>query len=420
MIGDWVIISLLVSWGERVGKALDQEVSGLIDKMFSVGTTDLEVKKIASIIRKKTTLHKVFLPFESYLVALKDEENSLSWSADKSGAVFQILIWISPRVFLEKNKEVFLSLMKNASLAEKDRIFSRAMLEYKCGSYKEAEMFLLKLKGEKDRLDFFQTGGMSYRHVVDLTSLDSAEPYFVYLSVASIKNPKGVYLFSCDLGYLHAYWDHVFSANRFFDEKIFHFNVVFPRGYSLEKAKQDVLKVFGLSEFPDNFSITLEICNLEGSIKTYSSISRYVVLPYLLDFYDSPVAVSDIDIDFDVLNTELVREYFTQGKVYLRFRDAEFPWHKILAGFNIFPCSSLYVDFSSYLSRFLWGMFAEGYDGWMLDQVGLYVIYREFIKREGLSSFKDSCYFSKNIFNVSQVSGRGKLRESARDYRLRS
>lgn len=391
-------------------------VLSLLQDLFDAGTRASQAKKIASHIRKETASYAPDFSLEENLGYLELMGDNREACCEKFGIMLQVVVWLSSRSFLENNYFRFLNLVEKSSLSLKDRYFSQGMICYKVGDFISAEECFLKLKEVKDGLDFHQTGAMSYRSKVSLAELKEPEPNIHALVESYLVDPKGVFLVSCDIGYLFSYWEHLYRSSFLFPGEAIHVNVVFEKSEGVELAKERVFNVVNSKSFPRNVAITIEICGEDGALKTYSSISRYLLLPFAFDKYACPVAVVDIDLDFERLDADMVRGFFDKNSGYLRLRDAQFPWHRILAGFNIFPNSFQSAMFSKYLGCFLWDMYKKGYDGWMLDQMGLYIIYRDFFETSQQANPFLPASKGGNIFGVTQVANREKFRKIAKSH----
>lgn len=384
------------------------EVDSDIKKLLYQDISEGKLKKIAAGLRKKTTLTKpsAKLPLSDYFHSMK----SIKRDKARQAILIQAIIWISDRRFLADNKGIIFYFLDNAEIKPSDRFFSKGMVEYKLGDFCSAEVYFRKLKNFKKELDFHQTGAMSYRKKL-IYSKEKFQSEDLLLVREEIKGSYDfVFLMSCDFGYFVAYWESLCRALMFFNNSLFHVHVVHSKGVMHSDFLNKLSQFLKNIEIPDNLCITIGEEGCEGNLKTYSSISRYIILGEILNLYKCTVVVADIDIDFQCLDFNRLYDFSLSDRIYLRVRNADFPWHKVLAGFNVFPCHRESILFSENLRNFLLSMFCEGYDGWMLDQVGLYVVYQKFCS-EGKGSF---CEVTGNPFNISQLSGRDKHRALAK------
>lgn len=397
-----------------MAKVLNNEVDSIFRKILSEEASVNNAKQLFAVVRKKAVAKKLDLPFSGYLENLSNSLAEGSIGLEKLGVALQMLIWIAPPSFLIDNKEGVMDLARSCSVKSHEKKFLFGIMEYKCGNYQGAEENFAKLRDDKELLEFHQTGAMSYRSSPVLSN----KPEFRCLesltySEAEVESRDAVVLLSCDIGYLKAYWENVVKGASLLGCLVFHINVILPAGMERERSKGDLCNFISGVDVPLNVFITMEE-QVEGPIKTYTSISRYVVLGQLLKQYKKPILVSDVDIDFSKINISLLKELLASGRGYLRHRAAaDFPWHKILAGFNLFPCHVYVESYADLLNCYFLKLYREGYDGWMLDQVGLYVVYKVVCER--INNFDDVFYNEEagNALCIEQVSNRHKFRKLA-------
>lgn len=389
------------------------ELRDLLYKAIDPNTDIEEVEKIAAKIRSKTKIKNYKLPVNDILSSISSAIDSNYFSLDRLGVVVGLVVWLGSYSFLFDNKKRIFFILESRFVREKDRIFYSGILYYKLKMFQQAEDSFVRLKGFKEELDNYQTGAMSYRHNPKVEVDKSASPLQLYMYNEAVRGGS-VFLISCDCGYFSTYIENLRCAAEDKKGSVFHVNVVFRKKDSLLSAKKKINFILKNVSLPNNIVISIEIMPCEGSVRTYSSISRYVVLAEVMKMHaGSLVLVSDIDLDFSKISISKIISLSASEYAYFRVRGAQVPWFDVMAGFNIFPNNDFSFEFAVAVKNYFVSVFCEGYDGWMLDQVGLSVLLRYFSQSK--TKHINGDWIDENVVIV-QVVDRPKMRAAARKF----
>ncbi|SDC67650.1 hypothetical protein [Paraburkholderia lycopersici] len=279
------------------------------------------------------------------------------------------LVYASESEFLRENylfvKE---SIAACGEGLDHEAAYIGGLLEYRVGNFHSAELLFQGIK-KSPMLEYHQAPSRSYfyRWSPDGTRAEFGD--FNLLRKCE-GGGDGVVLMSCDYGYFAAYFQKSMDA-LLRKECSVHVHFVLPQGFDLNRISVSALGEIGVSyEFePRNVSEEL-------NIKTYYAASRYLVLDKIIQTYEKPVLISDIDIDFSPMDLKGLFHMLPADEIALVFGIRNLPWLSILAGFNLFGRNVAGGPFVAYLKSFLSYCFATGRDAWMLDQVALEVSYQ--------------------------------------------
>lgn len=312
-----------------------------------------------------------------------------------------------PRFLLENKEELILILISSTSIcSEKDILFWYGLMMYKLENYIIAEQAFEKLIKFKDQLSYHQTGALSYLSDTSKfleTELNDVNLNYIFKNSSRVF--QGCILISCDFGYFSAYLKNI--LHLFDDDLIFHLHIILP----------DNVKELNLNEISENYEnvfISYElVSNYIGNIKTYYSVSRYLILPEILKRYNLPTIVADADLDFSSLNLISIVNSVGDNQISLRITDSDLPWLKVTAGFNIFGKNTYDASFLGKLTRYIRFCLETGKDGWMLDQTAL----GQCLYFYNIGLMEESSNFQINKISldtsVKQVSNRAKKRVEA-------
>lgn len=112
------------------------------------------------------------------------------------------------------------------------------------------------------------------------------------------------------------------------------------------------------------------------AMRTYTTMARYMLVPFLIERWQRPVLVSDIDT---VLTTDPATLAGGDPVTLLLSRNSAadyLPTMKVLAGHAHFDPTAPGLAFAQTLSRYLSHVHAEGVAGWTVDQVALLAVWR--------------------------------------------
>ena len=319
------------------------------------------------------------------------------------------IFYIGEAEFLKKNQQrLTLLLIESADISSaKDILFWYGLMMYKLGEYKTAEASFKKLVNYKNQLAYHQTGALSYISDVDKLEYEEFPDIAIsYIDKTISSKFKGCILISCDFGYFSAYLKDVLHV---FDSKlVIHLHIILPK-QEVDVGLEDISKTF------KNIFISYEFANESiGNLRTYYSVSRYLILPQILDRYHLPTIVVDADLDFTNADLISVVSTIADNEVALNIKNNDLPWLKVTAGFNVFGRDTGNEVLFEILKKYIMYCFETGRDGWMLDQTALgqcFYFYKiGMIERS--SSFQIKKLQLKKT--VRQVSNRAKKRVEAK------
>lgn len=319
------------------------------------------------------------------------------------------VIYLGSGCLLNENKfSLISSVVDLACLGfKKDSYFLYGLMSYKLENFAEARKNFAKLIGYKNSLSYHQTGALSY--LDELPSLENDflhERCVVFLKKENFKIGLGCVLISCDYGYYSAYVRE--GLNVLFGDYLVHVHLVIPESFDLSVIQSEMLIFSNV-----NFSYEFEGA---GDLKTYYSISRYLVLDRVLGEYNCPVLVADADIDFGLLDIEELFSKIEPRDIVLNFKSQDLPWLRIMAGFNVFGVNSVNSDFLKLLKSYLSYCYSVGRDGWMLDQVALGQCFHNFLgnkEKQGGGEVDFRSLSQLGDIHVKQVSDRAARRLKA-------
>jgi hypothetical protein len=134
------------------------------------------------------------------------------------------------------------------------------------------------------------------------------------------------------------------------------------------------------------------------NIKAFYASLRFLIAKQLLNYYECPLLITDIDAGF---TGKLSHFNFEKQRSDISFKlrkDSKlFPWRLIPAGTVVINNTDGATRFLDYFSSYFYTIYAdgEGNDIWWVDQSALYSLYRYF-KGRGLVRF-NNLYDSSNI-----------------------
>ncbi|MGP4788872.1 hypothetical protein ACTXGJ_07045 [Psychrobacter sp. 1Y11] len=319
------------------------------------------------------------------------------------------IFYMADSSFLSGNKyKLILFLINSASISsEKDILFWYGLMMYKMEEYSVAEQTFEKLVSFKEQLSYHQTGSLSYlSDTKNFLDKDFNDVKINYIYKKTSKKTQGCILISCDFGYFSAYLKSILHA---FDERlIVHLHLILPDNV-------EELNLSKISEKYENIFVSYEFVEKTiGNVRTYYSVSRYLILPEILNRYKLPTIVADADLDF--LNIDLISVVTSVGdnEFALNIKDNDLPWLKVTAGFNVFGKNTGDADFFNVMIKYIRFCLETGKDGWMLDQTVL----GQCLYFYSIGLIKTSSDFEINRLQlektVRQVTNRAKKRVEAK------
>ncbi|AQS50882.1 hypothetical protein PAEH1_03615 [Paenalcaligenes hominis] len=290
---------------------------------------------------------------------------------EKFGFVFELAVFANARLagtaVFKKNLERFLTLSRNITLkaGNCEYFFAKGMVNYILGDYKKAEKsFQLYAKNYPRPPLFHRTGGPMYRNPYGPKVCGQGHfPGCLEIVKYSKSKTTNVVLVSCDSGYLAAYGKDFFDLIKKLDPlSCIHFHVINP--------VKDILKKI---RFLNNDDIGLSFERVDISqIKTYSSVSRYLIAVKIMDLYDKDVIISDIDLSFKISPKDVVNLVDGDFGLYINEHKGRcFPWTYVLAGLGVYKKNLNSISFLENISSFINGVFDDEENCWMLDQMAL-------------------------------------------------
>lgn len=319
------------------------------------------------------------------------------------------IFYMGASSFLLENKEklTFILINSTSICLEKDILFWYGLMMYKLENYVIAEQAFEKLINFKAQLSYHQTGALSYlSDTSKFINQKFTDSTINYIKKSLSKSYKGCILISCDFGYFSAYLKNI--LHNFDKRVIVHLHLILPNDIK-------ELNLSKISEKYENIFISYEYIDKSiGNIKTYFSVSRYLILPEILNRYNLPTIVADADLDFSDADLLSVFTNVGDNQFALNTKDNDLPWLKVTAGFNVFGKDTGNVEFFKVLIRYIRFCFATGRDGWMLDQTAL----GQCLYFYSAGLMKSSSDFKINKLQlektVRQVSNRAKKRVEAK------
>ncbi len=351
------------------------------------------------------------VPKEFYNILCNSCLNILSENLDiynSRSFLLNCIFYIADSSFLSENKyKLILFLVDSASVSlEKDVLFWYGLMMYKTGNFAIAEQTFEKLVKFKDQLSYHQTGALSYLSDTSKLSYKELNDIKVtYIHKNPSKNFQGCILISCDFGYFSAYLKNI--LHTFNENLIIHLHILLPNNIK-------ELNLNEISEKYENIFVSYEfVDNLIGNVKTYYSVSRYLILPEILNRYKLPTIVTDADLDFSDLDLLSVVANVDDNEILLRITDSDLPWLKVTAGFNAFGKNTYDANFLKVLKNYVRFCLETGKDGWMLDQTAL----GQCLYFYNIGLIEDSSNFQISKISldssVKQVTNRAKKRVEA-------
>lgn len=305
---------------------------------------------------------------------------------------------------LENNCKNLFEKITSLTLPAFEGHYLKGLLYYKVGNYYNAELEFANLDQYKDALLSHQLISLVYKNNYYPDS--NLKKYRDYVVVNVGKGNKGVVLISCDLGYYNIYKKLVEQELSIKDAAI-HYHVVVPSGYNVGLLQSNKSNNIGLSYEIENVNTREN----NRHYKTYYSLVRYLLAEDISKIYDSPVLISDIDIDFSNIDVENLFESISDDECALVFSKLDLPWTAILAGFNLFGKKFFLSEFYKIVCSFMLTNLTRSRDYWMLDQVALNVAYTNSTK-ETISKIR-SISSLKN-FPIRQQKENNLLKHEAR------
>ncbi|WP_440464610.1 hypothetical protein [Psychrobacter sp. ASPA161_6] len=280
--------------------------------------------------------------------------------------LFNCIFYIGNKDFLllhERN--LFSQLIINKfNQARKDVLFWFGLMQHKLGRGDIAYSAFSVLLSYKSELDFHQTGALSYlSDTSKFLDNDFNETQITYINKSLPTNSQGCILVSCDFGYFSAYLKNILHT---FDKNLtVHLHLILPG--SIEE-----LNLSKISEQHENIFVSYELIDESiGNFRTYYSVSRYLILPEILNRYNLPTIVADADLDFLNIGLISVVTSVNDNEFALNIKDNDLPWLRVTAGFNVFGKHTGNANFFNVLIKYIKFCFQTGRDGWMLDQTAL-------------------------------------------------
>lgn len=336
---------------------------------------------------------------ESALSLLKLKE----YNSSTTSFLLNTIIYAGSLTFLSKNIDFLLyEIIKDrVNQKKEDILFQFGLLKYKTNNHYIAYRAFSDLLAYKNDLKFYQTGCISYLDSIEtLNKISTIEPSSL-ISIYSIHEKKdyiGCVLVSCDYGYYKIYLEEQLKSLN--EEYLIHIHFILPDNSNIKNIEEDLCNFINV-----NYSYEV-MGDVKYSMRTYCSISRYIIVSDIISFYGLPVIVADADLDFNYLDIVGVFKDADCNSIYLRETKSDLPWFRVLAGFNVFGGESYDSSFLKVLKKYLLRCYYSGRDGWMLDQVALCQCL-EFYKSS--RSEADCNIYSLNDsfkINIKQVSNR--------------
>lgn len=323
--------------------------------------------------------------------------------------LFNCIFYIGSKDFLLLHERNLLSqlIINKFNQTKKDILFWFGLMQHKLGRGDTAYSAFSILESYKNELDFHQTGALSYLSDTSrFLDKEFSKTQITYINKLIPKNSQGCILVSCDFGYFSAYLKNILHT---FDKNlIVHLHLILP----------DNIEGLNLNEIPEqheNIFVSYELIDESiGNFRTYYSVSRYLILPEILNRYNLPTIVADADLDF--LNIDLISVVTSvnDNEFALNIKDNDLPWLKVTAGFNVFGKNTGNEDFFNVLTKYIKFCFETGRDGWMLDQTAL----GQCLYFYNMGLIKSSSDFEINKLQlektVRQITNRAKKRVEAK------
>lgn len=342
------------------------ELSKIISKLALNGLNNIDFKVISGAKAGAYSCPPNFFEVlsESAIDLLKRNKYGYSTTEFLLNCIF----YTGNKEFLLRHMDYLLyELINNKSeQKKKDILFWFGVANYKTGKHLIATKAFSGLIEFKDDLRFYQTGSISY--IDSLETLDTLEINEIDNGVQLAKNFDhscyiGCLLISCDYGYYKVYLeDQLEKLNGLY---LIHVHFILIDNTYLNSIRKDI-------DSFDNVNYSYEIVSSNVyNIRTYYSISRYLILSDIIKIYSLPVIIADADLDFNRLDLMSVFESTDSKSIYLNEVYSDLPWFKVLAGFSVFGKDAVNSKFISNLKKYLSSCYYTGRDGWMLDQVAL-------------------------------------------------
>jgi hypothetical protein len=210
---------------------------------------------------------------------------------------------------------------------------------------------------------------------------------------APAESGRHVFLAACDPGYLRRFAPlYIQSAARHGGDCNVHLHIVSPAADDLDWARRQA------GEFRPRLSVSTEVYTGPDA-RAYYALARFVRGAQLLEFYQRPILITDIDAAF----TGAVDAFLgaNSGPVGLRFKRRDFhahPWNTVQAGAVLLRPTEEGVSFARDVSTVASRLFSQrrGRDVWFIDQNVLFSVYRRYFRRAGW----DFCDLNADLRNA--------------------
>ncbi|NDV91688.1 hypothetical protein GTH32_10885 [Alteromonas sp. 345S023] len=173
---------------------------------------------------------------------------------------------------------------------------------------------------------------------------------------------------------------------------LLHFHIVNP--------SKEVIK--NVEQYQDKLeSVNFSFSNAKSStnIKALYASVRFLIAPQLLNYYESPILITDIDVGFAGKLSEFGFEK-EPADVSFKLRNGStlFPWRLIPANTVVFNNTEGALSFLECFSNYFYSIYGdgEGSNIWWIDQSALFSLYKYFNNPTGRVTF-NNLYESSDI-----------------------
>lgn len=343
----------------------------------------------------RININKIKDYYLNLLISSRLDEN-------KNNAIKWLIYYLGTSELNHVKKIILINI--DLFLSKSDFYYYKALVFYRIGDFLTAKKYNYELLKYKDDLYSSQRGGVSYIDFSDyLFSFDYVvksidEDTTLVNSSNSPISSESILLVSCDYGYLNAYIKDVFTSNNVYKNNI-HIHVVL-------HSDKDVVNAYEVfSKYPEiGFSYSIN----PSKNKTYYSIRRYLMIPYIAKKYNKSVIICDIDININD-NYDYLSSLIGADKVALMRKDGDLPWNTYLAGFNFFGKNAICRGgFLDDLISILYNLYVSGRNLWTLDQVALLLAVEKHESDDSLVYISDYL-----VSGIRQISNRSSYRRIA-------
>jgi len=210
---------------------------------------------------------------------------------------------------------------------------------------------------------------------------------------APAESGRHVLLAACDPGYLRRFAPlYIRSAARHGGDCNVHLHIVNPVADDLDWARREA------GEFRPRLSVSTEVY-AGPDARAYYALARFVRGAQLLEFYQRPILITDIDAAF----TGAVDVFLgaNGGPVGLRFKRMDFhahPWNTVQANAVLLRPTEEGLSFARDVSTVSSRLFSQraGRDVWFIDQNVLFSVYRRYFLRAAW----DFCDLNADLHNA--------------------